>query len=37
LTPSSVAAACNSKSNARQNFFRKAIPQARFMRLPSGA
>ena len=35
--PSSVAAACSSKSNARQKRLRSAVPQARLMRPPNGA
>ena len=35
--PSSVAAACSSKSNVRQNFLRSARPHARLIRPPSGA
>ena len=34
--PSSVAAACNSKSKLTQNRLRRASPQARLMRLPKG-
>ena len=37
FTPSSVAAACSSRSNDRQNRLRSASPQARFTRLPKGA
>src|SRR5262245_45995983 len=33
---SSVAAACNSKLNERQNRFRSASPQARLTRIPKG-
>ena len=36
-TPSSVAAACSSKSKVRQNRFRNASPKARFCRAPNGA
>ena len=35
--PSSVAAACSSKSNDRQKRLRSAMPQARLMRPPNGA
>ena len=35
-SPSSVAAACSSKSKLTQNRFRKASPQARLMRPPNG-
>ena len=35
--PSSVAAACSSKSKDRQNRLRSAIPQARLIRPPNGA
>ena len=35
--PSSVAAAWSSKSKVRQNFLRRASPQARLIRPPSGA
>ena len=34
---SSVAAACSSKLNVRQNFLRSARPKARLMRAPYGA
>ena len=34
---SSVAAACSSKLNVRQNFLRSARPKARLMRAPNGA
>ena len=36
-TPSSVAAACSSKSKARQKRLRSASPSARFRRAPKGA
>src|SRR4051794_22428958 len=35
--PLSVAAACSSKLNERQNRFRSASPQALLMRAPNGA
>ncbi len=35
--PSSVAAACSSKSNDRQKRLRSAMPQARLIRPPNGA
>ena len=37
FSPFSVAAACNSKLNARQKRLRSARPQALLMRLPNGA